>query len=540
MTDPHDQTGARRVFDILQEPDWFSGLSTREARLLDGALAFHCLARPGERIRATVLRTDGPHLPSLTDHGTQRIEWADDRRVVGTIEAHATGTPLPGHGVVDVVLDLGGPPEALMRLEQLPGRLHAARNAARGRAPVAFDVLRQLRTDRLENRRLSRPIPRVGRAENTSVGSSRGQTPAVLFGLHWLELGGAEKWAAETIGMARDAGLFPIVVSDRPSGHPDIARPVFDDALVVPLTHPVPAEHESRLLSQLFERFDVRGVHVHHCTWLYQRLPWIRAQYPGTELVDSLHVLEWRTGGFVDIALRMSNVMDAHHVISPQLRDYLVDRQGLPREKVTLATLADLTVDPAAERSEPATGRKPGDPLTVAFVGRFTQQKRPYLFLRLAARLRDRLGDRVRFVVHGDGELATEVRADHARLGLAGVVELRGPGTPVAQTLDEADVLVISSDNEGVTLTSFEADAHGVLVVSSDVGSQASVVPTELLLPRAPLPFLRAAEDTVISLCEDPDRAARLLLEQRAKVDAFAALPRARDWTRSLYERWAS
>ena len=34
--------------------------------------------------------------------------------------------------------------------------------------------------------------------------------------------------------------------------------------------------------------------------------------------------------------------MDEHHVISPQLRDYLVDRHGLPKEKVTLATLADL------------------------------------------------------------------------------------------------------------------------------------------------------------------------------------------------------
>ncbi len=178
--------------------------------------------------------------------------------------------------------------------------------------------------------------------------------------------------------------------------------------------------------------------------------------------------------------------------------------------------------------------------MTVAFVGRFTQQKRPYLFLRLAARLRARLGDRVRFIVHGDGELASEVRADHARLGLAGSVQLRGTDQPVAQTLDEADVLVISSDNEGVTLTSFEADAHGVLVVSSDVGSQASVVLPELLLPRAPLPFLRAAEDVLVSLCEDAERAAHLLVEQRGKVDAFADLPRARDWTRSLYERWAS
>ncbi|SEO70786.1 glycosyltransferase [Trujillonella endophytica] len=528
------------VYQLVEEPDWFSALSPRESRLLQGALAYHTLVRPGQRVRLTVLRTDGPHPPSLTDQSTTRIEWPSDRTVVGTIEAQATGTPVSATAAVDVVVDLGGPPESLMRLERPPGRVHEVRSAVRARIPVAFDVARQKRTDRLENRRLSRPIPRVGRSQTRGTGSASGSPRAVLFGLHWLELGGAEKWAAETVGMARDAGLVPIVLSDRPSGHPDIARPVFDDALVIPLSHPMTGEQESRLLSDLFRRFDVRGVHVHHCTWLYNRLPWIRAHYPGTSLVDSLHVLEWRTGGFVDIALRMSNVMDSHHVISPQLRDYLVDRQGLPREKVSLATLADLTVDPAGSPAVAAAPRAPGAPLTVAFVGRFTQQKRPYLFLRLAARLHKRLGDRVRFVMHGDGELAAEVRADHARLGLAGVVELRGTGRPVADTLAEADVLVISSDNEGVTLTSFEADAHGVLVLSADVGSQASVVPEAMLVPRAPLAFLAAAERAVVQLCDDPGLAARLLLQQRSRVDAFAALPRARDWTRALYERWAS
>ena len=46
----------------------------------------------------------------------------------------------------------------------------------------------------------------------------------------------------------------------------------------------------------------------------------------------------------------------------------------------------------------------------------------------------------------------------------------------MSATLDAADVLVITSDNEGVTLTSFEADAHDALVISADVGSQRSVV----------------------------------------------------------------
>lgn len=525
------------LFAVTTDPRLFSPLDERETRLLAGALTYQALVHPGVDVRVTVTRANGPTPPSLTDQATQRVEWPDHREVVGTLGVRSTGQDPAPTSTKDVVVDLGGPVDQLSGLVRLPGRLNDVRNAVRARVPVAFDALRQRQTDRLENRRLSRPLPRIGAFERPEHTATSGQPPAVLFGMHWLELGGAERWAAETVRMARDVGLQPIVVTDRDSAHPDIVSDVFDGALVIPLTHPMTSDDESTFLRALFDRYDIRGVHVHHCTWLYQRLPWIRAQFPGTQLVDSLHVLEWRTGGFVDIALRLSNVIDEHHVISPQLRDYLVDQQNLSRSKVALATLADLTV-PAAE--EPPAGGDVEGPLTVAFVGRFTQQKRPYLFLRLARTLHRRLGDRVRFVMHGDGELGEEIRRDHARLGLQSVVEMRTPATPVSRTLAEADVLVICSDNEGVTLTSFEADAHGVLVVSADVGSQASVVVEDLLVPRHPGPLLARTADLVAELALDRARLSSLRSAQHAKVAAFAALPRARDWTRDLYERWNS
>ncbi|MEI4272121.1 glycosyltransferase [Klenkia sp. LSe6-5] len=538
LPEPH-QGGP--LFTITTEPRLFSPLDERERRLLAGALTYQALVHPGVDVRVTITRANGSTPPSLTDQATQRVEWPDHRQVVGTLGVLSTGQDTPPTGTKDVVVDLGGPVEQLSGLVRLPGRLNAVRNAVRARVPVAFDALRQRQTDRFENRRLSRPLPRIGAFERPEHTAGSAQPPAVLFGMHWLELGGAERWAAETVRMARDAGLQPIVVTDRDSAHPDVVRDVFDGALVIPLTHPMTSDDESTFLRALFDRYDIRGVHVHHCTWLYQRLPWIRAQFPGTRLVDSLHVLEWRTGGFVDIALRLSNVIDEHHVISPQLRDYLVDRQGLSRSKVTLATLADLTVTAVDQPHDAIGDDGPADrPLTVAFVGRFTQQKRPYLFLRLAQTLHRQLGDRVRFVMHGDGELGDEVRRDHARRGLQSVVEMRTPSTPVSTTLEEADLLVICSDNEGVTLTSFEADAHGVLVISSDVGSQASVVVEDLLVPRHPGPLLAQTTDLVVDLARDPDRLAALRAAQHDKVAAFAALPRARDWTRDLYERWNS
>ncbi len=515
-------------------------LDERERRLVVGAANFHSLASPGRTFRFTVLRGPEGTFPSLTDEEVHGIEWDDDREVVGSMVfrslVHTTSAFSDTDGLIDLAVDVGGRAQVMSGYHRLPGVLGAARRAVRFTVPVQFDALRQLRTDVTEKRYRAKDVPRHSpvRLDRGASAVPMGKTPAVLFGMHWLEMGGAERWALESVKMAKDAGLTPIVITDRDSTHQWITRPELDGAVVVPLTQPLLQEQEAAFLNGILSAFDVRGVHVHHCSWLYQRLPWIRSVRPDMPVVDSLHVLEWRNGGFVDVAVRMSNMIDVHHVISPQLRDYLVGRQGIPEAKVKLATLANLTVTGIA----PQAAEKGDGPFTVAFVGRFTQQKRPYLFLKLAAKLKGELP--VKFIMHGDGELTDEVHALRARLGLSDVLELRGPDQPVSRTLTDADVLVISSDNEGLTLTSFEATAAGVPVISADVGSQASLVADELLCPRHPYPFIRAASARIAAMAASPARRQEWLTQQAAKAEAFAKLPDARSWTQDLYKGWNS
>jgi glycosyltransferase involved in cell wall biosynthesis len=179
-------------------------------------------------------------------------------------------------------------------------------------------------------------------------------------------------------------------------------------------------------------------------------------------------------------------------------------------------------------------------PFTVAYVGRFHQQKRPYLLLKLAAALRASAPGAVRFVMHGDGELIDEVRALRTRMGLSGAMDLRGPDVPVAKTLADSDVLVITSENEGLTLTSFEASAAGIPVISTDVGSQASVVADDLLCPRHTYGFVRSASARIRTMMSSPAQRKRWLGDQIAKTEAFAKLPSARSWAKDLYQGWLS
>ncbi len=528
--------GASRLYSV-REATWWAELDERERRLLDGALTVSVLTHPRRLLRVLAHSGEAGAVPETTGWKTGRMTWDGAAGPVAlvTVTAAGPGAAPNDDEPLDLVVDLGGEhPEFVQAKPLSPSPFHRAHFAARSRAPVAFDALRQRRTDRLESHPARRDIPRTRSAPRHGVPpESDGRPRAVLFGLHWLELGGAERWALECIEAAAEAGFVPIVLTDRPSSSPWVTRPEMADAVFLPLTGPLEAHQDAALLNGLFARFDIRGIHVHHSTWLYERLPWIRARYPWVFIADSLHILEWRTGGFVEIAVRVADAIDVHHVISPQLRDYLIQDMRIPRENVVLATLADLT----PTTRTPAVHREGGT--TIAFVGRLTQQKRPYLFLRLAARLRRDLPD-ARFVLHGDGELAEEIRAMRGRLGLGDVLEMRGLDQPVSATLDEADVLVISSDNEGVTLTSFEAAAHDALVVSADVGSQRSVVVDDLLCPRHPLPFLAAARQRVITAVTDPETRKRWAAEQQRKVEAFAALPHAREWARDLYKEWNS
>lgn len=536
---------ARKLFEVVD--DGGSGLAGGEGRLSDrelgllvGGLNYHSLIQPGREFKVIVLRAPDGEFPRLTGYACHRHEWEPNRTVVCTVGVKSTvpATVSADSALVPLVIDVGGErAEGGATFYDRPGRKAKVLRRARFGAPIAFDALRQGLTDYYEKRVTpNRRPPRMAPIESTAPPrspSGHGE-PAIIFGLHWLEMGGAERWAIETIALAREAGFLPIVLTDRESAHPWIVRPELDGALVLPVTLPISDEEETELLLALLTKFSVHGIHVHHNGWLYHRLAWFKAMDPRIRTVDSLHVIEWRTGGFVEVAVKLSNAIDVHHVISPQLRDYMVLQRDVPKERVALAPLYGLSEVSTAPRPE----KDPDRPFTVSFIGRLSQQKRPYLFLRYAAQLRRSTEQDVRFILHGSGALADETSRLVTKYGLSDCLELRQPPRSVDDTLADSDLLVISSDNEGLTLTTFEATAQDVAVLSTDVGSQASLVSDKVLVPRQPLAFIREAVERTKAIMASEELRELIVEEQRQKIAALKELPEAREWTTELYEGW--
>lgn len=83
------------------------------------------------------------------------------------------------------------------------------------------------------------------------------------------------------------------------------------------------------------------------------------------------------------------------------------------------------------------------------------------------------------------------------RYGLEEVIERRALDAPVAQTYRDADALLISSINEGITLTSIEAISAGVPVISANVGSQETLIPPKGLCRRMTSNFVHDAKSAL-------------------------------------------
>ena len=126
----------------------------------------------------------------------------------------------------------------------------------------------------------------------------------------------------------------------------------------------------------------------------------------------------------------------------------------------------------------------PQDFPVVAYVGRLTRIKRPDRLIAVARDVIQAVPD-AHFVVCGDGELAAEVAGTATDLGRS--LRLLGWRADVETVYAAADLILLTSDNEGMPVSLIEAGLAGVPAVATAVGSVAEVVEdgqTGLLAPR--------------------------------------------------------
>jgi len=111
--------------------------------------------------------------------------------------------------------------------------------------------------------------------------------------------------------------------------------------------------------------------------------------------------------------------------------------------------------------------------LQCAFIGRVTQIKRPDRFLDVVIEIKKR-GVAIQFFMAGDGELLESCRERIACEDLP--VKILGWQSDIEKVLAAADIVVLTSDNEGTPLSLIQAGMAGLPVVTTRVGSVPEVI----------------------------------------------------------------
>lgn len=560
-----------RHFFQVDEKDaaQIENLSKRMQRLVYGAVDYNSLIQPGRTLTYKLYMGEKWQYPRLTDTSTLSGNITEQMGLVPFMVFKATSvsrnqTDFSPHYFVgdDQILDhnvrhiLLTPDDATDRDVELnhPVNSKAVKlyNTLESSVPTAFDVFRDAKRTIREHVG-KKPIPmtmarsadnvnKAGKVQHPWVEVTPGRAPkgsprAVVVAMHWFQAGGAERWALETVKLVRDAGFIPIVITDRDGHQPWIADPAFDDAILLPMTMPVQERPgDSPVLRALFEQFDIAGILIHHCQWMYDNAWWVKTHFPQTRIVDSLHIVEYYFhGGFPKESVAHDEWIDLHHVISPQLEHWLINDHQIAPEKVVDAPLVGLTAD---AKTPSFKERDKTKPFTVAYIGRMVRQKRPEAFILAAKAVNAAYPGKVRFIMQGNGDMDAFSDMMIKRYRLEEVIERRALDAPVAQTYRDADALLISSINEGITLTSIEAISAGVPVLSANVGSQETLIPPKGLCRRMTSNFVHDAKSALSHILNNEEDRRKLWESELARLQKFSELESAEAYFKKMLKEW--
>lgn len=272
------------------------------------------------------------------------------------------------------------------------------------------------------------------------------------------------------------------------------------------------------------ERPDI--VHTHTAkAGVLGRIAAIVARVPVRVHTFHGHVLHGYFSPYITRAITMVERLLAKRTtalvaVGSQVRDDLL-AAGIGRPDQFTVMAPGVAIDAPATKAEAKQRFDiPADTSVILFVGRLTSIKRPDRLIELFRLVRQSVPKAV-LVIAGEGDLLERTRSQAQDLGDS--VRFLGWQSDLSAVYPVADVVVLTSDNEGMPVTLIEAQMLGIPCVTTDVGSTGEVVldqRTGFVTDKEP----NVIADAVVKVLTDRDLAARLSAEaHRHAEQAFGA-----------------
>ena len=341
-------------------------------------------------------------------------------------------------------------------------------------------------------------------------------------------VGGVASYVQQLAGACRDAGLETAVACPRGGELPGWAEANGVEWIEIALQRS-PTVRDARRIAEL-RRLMAGGdvVHLHSAkAGAVGRIAAATMRRPPV-VVFTTHGWGWHVGGRLEPAYRGFERFAASHAdVTVAVSDEnAAEGRGVlgARAAANLRVIAN-GVDVDRFRPDGPAASRPDAPL-VTCVGRLTEAKGQAVLIRAFAGLRE-TGATLRLVGEGDAEEALRTLA--AEVGVTDRVEWAGNSEAPEQEYRAADVVVVPSRWDGLSLVLLEAMACGSAIVATTVPGSAAARGAAALVPPGDPAALGAG---IRSLLEDADR--REVLGRAARGRAVASFTAARTTAATL------
>lgn len=311
----------------------------------------------------------------------------------------------------------------------------------------------------------------------------KGEKIRLLFILPWFVIGGADKFNLDLISRL-DKNKFDItIVTTEKSDY--IWRQKFEKyAEVFDLTSFLHRQDWPAFIHYIIKSRNIDIVMQSNSYFGFYAIPWLKSEFPEVVFTDYLHSenMSWRNGEYPRDSTAIAGFLDKSYTCTKALKDSMknnmgrtvdnvetvyigVDEEQFFSDKVQISDNEDL-----AKVQDKLSGKK-----VILFLCRISEEKRPIFMIKVFKKLLE-MDKNLILIVVGAGAELNEMKATAEKDEIAENVIFFGMQSNTKPFYKVADVSVICSLVEGLTLTTYESLAMGTPVVTADVGGQKELV----------------------------------------------------------------
>ena len=307
----------------------------------------------------------------------------------------------------------------------------------------------------------------------------------ILMIIPWMTVGGADKFNLDIIKRSNKDKYKFTIISTEPNENQ--WRQEFEEyATVYDLTTFLNRKDWTSFVNYIMEKNNIDIVFCTNSTFGYSLLPYLKIKYPQIPMIDYIHMEEWynRNGGFSRDSSMISSVIDKTYVCNKNSEKVLTNHFNRNKEDVETIYIGvdEKVYNPELFNKDNILKEKninPNGKYIISYICRIAEQKRPYLLLKIIAKLKEQRNDFI-FVIAGDGPLLGNIKKEAKRLKIYENMIFLGNVSDTEKIYAISDMTINCSIKEGLALTAYESLAMGVPALSCDVGGQKELINDEV------------------------------------------------------------